>query len=221
MNLYKILGTRKNAKPETIKKAFRKKARETHPDHGGDPEEFKKVQEAWRILRDPKWRAFYDEHGFPPPEAKTGAANPETQEENAVTSIILEAWDKTGETVMGGMGFGSKFEKDLKRELLSLIQKGINQDKRLLEKFRKLLKDYRKVEARIVSGEYIQARMAQQILLLEENIDRGEKAAQAKEKAFKWVQENFEYAFDDRRKPAGMLHYTLGIDCSTGWSSFK
>ena len=47
---YSILGLKRSASQEDIKNAFRKKALETHPDKGGDPEEFKKVREAYECL---------------------------------------------------------------------------------------------------------------------------------------------------------------------------
>ncbi len=62
---YKILGVPKDAKPEQIKKAFRKIARENHPDqHPGDTkaeQRFKEASEANDVLSDPSTRAEYDE----------------------------------------------------------------------------------------------------------------------------------------------------------------
>ncbi|MFT3875968.1 MAG: molecular chaperone DnaJ [Propioniciclava sp.] len=62
---YKVLGVSKDAKPEEIKKAFRKLARENHPDQnpGNEAAErrFKEVSEANSVLSDPKKRKEYDE----------------------------------------------------------------------------------------------------------------------------------------------------------------
>jgi len=62
---YKVLGVSKDAKPEEIKKAFRKLARENHPDqHPGDKEaekRFKEISEANSVLSDAKKRQEYDE----------------------------------------------------------------------------------------------------------------------------------------------------------------
>ncbi|MGJ6980293.1 molecular chaperone DnaJ [Aestuariimicrobium soli] len=62
---YKVLGVSKDAKPEEIKKAFRKIARENHPDQNpGDKErekKFKEASEANTVLSDPKKRKEYDE----------------------------------------------------------------------------------------------------------------------------------------------------------------
>ena len=62
---YKVLGVSKDAKPEEIKKAFRKIARENHPDaKPGDKKaeaKFKEASEANSVLSDPKKRKEYDE----------------------------------------------------------------------------------------------------------------------------------------------------------------
>jgi molecular chaperone DnaJ len=61
---YNILGVDKNASQEEIKRAFRKKAHEYHPDKaGGNEEKFKEVNEAYQVLGNPKKRAQYDQFG--------------------------------------------------------------------------------------------------------------------------------------------------------------
>jgi hypothetical protein len=47
---YSVLGLKRSASDEDIKAAFREKALETHPDKGGDPEDFRKVREAYECL---------------------------------------------------------------------------------------------------------------------------------------------------------------------------
>ena len=60
---YKTLGVSKNATAEEIKKAYRKAARENHPDAGGDEEKFKDINEAYEVLSDEKKRKIYDQYG--------------------------------------------------------------------------------------------------------------------------------------------------------------
>ena len=64
---YEVLGIQKGATEEEIKKAYRKKARECHPDlHPDDPsyvEKFQEINEANEVLSDPQKRARYDQFG--------------------------------------------------------------------------------------------------------------------------------------------------------------
>ena len=62
---YKLLGVGKQATQDEIKKAFRKKAVEHHPDKGGDEAVFKKINEAYNTLNDANKRKEYDFGGNP------------------------------------------------------------------------------------------------------------------------------------------------------------
>lgn len=60
---YKTLGVSRTASQDEIKKAFRKLARQHHPDAGGDEAKFKQINEAYEVLSDEKKRQMYDQYG--------------------------------------------------------------------------------------------------------------------------------------------------------------
>jgi molecular chaperone DnaJ len=90
---YEILGVKKNASAEEIRKAFRKLARKYHPDvNPGDKaaeEKFKGISEANDVLSDPKKRKIYDQIGFYSDNIDPAAA---------------EAYARGGATGAGGFG---------------------------------------------------------------------------------------------------------------------
>lgn len=66
VDYYKILGVPRNATQEEIQRAYRKSARKYHPDVNKDNHaeaEFKKINEANEVLKDPEKRKLYDSYG--------------------------------------------------------------------------------------------------------------------------------------------------------------
>lgn len=57
---YETLGLPTSASAKQIKAAYRRAARATHPDHGGDPAAFRQVTLAYEVLSNPNTRATYD-----------------------------------------------------------------------------------------------------------------------------------------------------------------
>jgi molecular chaperone DnaJ len=99
---YEILGVQRDADDATIKKAFRRLARELHPDvnsHDPDAEEkFKEAAEAYEVLSDADRRATYDRYGRE--GLRSGGYSPNF--EGFAVSDIFEA-------LFGGGGLGDLF----------------------------------------------------------------------------------------------------------------
>ena len=99
---YEVLGVKKGASDDEIKKAFRKLAVKHHPDkEGGDEAKFKEINEAYEVLKDEKKRSRYDQFGHAGVGGAGGGgysgANP------------FEGFSSNGQNIhfdFGGGGFG-------------------------------------------------------------------------------------------------------------------
>jgi molecular chaperone DnaJ len=90
---YELLGVPRSADDSDIKKAFRKLARELHPDVSQEPDaeaRFKEVAEAYEILSDPQRRATYDRYGYD--GLRSGGYNPTDFGAFGGLSDILDAF---------------------------------------------------------------------------------------------------------------------------------
>ncbi|KAK2819423.1 hypothetical protein FQN49_007863 [Arthroderma sp. PD_2] len=92
-DFYAILGVERTATAEEIKKAYRKKALELHPDKNfGNVEEatalFAEVQSAHEILSDPQERAWYDSHKDAGGGDTDGAQGPENSRFTAAADVM-------------------------------------------------------------------------------------------------------------------------------------
>lgn len=90
IDLYAILGLAKEASPAEIKKAYRKASKLKHPDGGGSPEEFKRINGAYEVLSDPVKRKLYDD---------TGETNNEAIEE-MTRQLAIGAFDRDVDPVI-------------------------------------------------------------------------------------------------------------------------
>lgn len=106
-DFYEVLGIDRGATPEQIKKAYRKKAIEYHPDKNpGDKqaeENFKTAAEAYEILSDPNKKARYDQYGSAAFDGNGGGFNGGGMN---MDDIFSQFGDIFGSAFGGGGGFG-------------------------------------------------------------------------------------------------------------------
>lgn len=143
-NLYDSLGVPKDADRETIRKAYRKRAKQAHPDAGGTPEQFALVKIAHDTLTDDDRRAHYDRTG-----EFSEKAPDNTQSE--IMNLISRCLDMVLTTADQNGALETIFFKDvvnlIKQQIDELVKKsysaatdmqqGIELNQRLLKKFRR------------------------------------------------------------------------------------
>jgi molecular chaperone DnaJ len=104
---YEVLGVSRDAEDGQIKKAFRRLARELHPDVNSAEtaeEDFKEAAEAYEILSDPERRATYDRYGFE--GLRTGGYSPPDFSGFGSLGDIFEAFFGGAGGPFGGGGRG-------------------------------------------------------------------------------------------------------------------
>ena len=104
---YEVLGVQRDADESQIKKAFRRLARELHPDvnrHDPDAEEkFKEAAEAYEILSDPERRSVYDRYGHE--GLRSGGMGPNFEGFGSISDLFDAFF---GGAFGGGFGGGAR-----------------------------------------------------------------------------------------------------------------
>lgn len=109
-DLYEILGVSRKATAEEIKSHYRLMIRSLHPDHGGDPDDFLKVQSAYDTLMDDAKRALYDSFGLID-------ANPEQITSDAEAMIAQAVLEHVSEVGVPATGFTLLLMRHISRSM--------------------------------------------------------------------------------------------------------
>jgi curved DNA-binding protein CbpA len=113
---YGILDIRRDAGPQAVKTAYRRKVQSAHPDRGGDPDVFILVVKAFGILSDPDARRLFDETGI----IDEGGVRDYRRE---VATILADMFDAAVETAVS-TGLGLE-RVDFIRQMTQAVQTGL------------------------------------------------------------------------------------------------
>ncbi len=126
---YAILGVPRNASQEEIKRAYKRLARQYHPDVNKSPEaeeRFKEINEAYAVLSDPEKRRIYDTYGTtqPPPPPPPGGWDFEGFEVEDFSDFFQELF---------GFGRRPRSRRDVRAELALSLEEALRGGPRLIQ----------------------------------------------------------------------------------------
>jgi len=87
---YETLGLERGADDQAVKAAYRKLVKAVHPDSGGEPEAFGRLQASYDLLKDPVRRKVYDNTGYDPQLADPRDLQGILKLETLVNDFILD-----------------------------------------------------------------------------------------------------------------------------------
>lgn len=205
-NLYDDLGVPKDASPDDIKRAYRKRAKQDHPDAGGDAERFAKVGRAYMVLSDPERRKRYDETGHTEPKRD------DTLEK--IASIIAGKLA----SIMGNERFDWR-TRDLGRAIIKEINRDIAEKQAQIAAGRLELKDARELRRRFTykgnKTDVIDGILGQRVQGLEHAIDGLKRRVQGLEDARTYV-DDYGYQVDQSEQPADAAFIWVEVESSPG-----
>lgn len=103
--LYEILETNRHASAEDLKRSYKKLCVKHHPDKGGNEDHFKRITEAYNILKDAEKRRMYDQHGL---DGVRGAAAGSGQESDMMHAMMNDLFGRHHSNNPFGSFFGQQ-----------------------------------------------------------------------------------------------------------------
>lgn len=192
-SLYAVLGVpERSATPEEIKQGYRAAAKATHPDKGGSPEAFARVQHAYGILSDPERRAKYDATG------DDAEASPDNSAAR-MHSIIMGALDRA----MGG----DLDHNDIIGNAVAMLHKDVRDGHAANDTMRHAKKQFQKVRKRLKFGgsgpDLIDRTLADRIADIDRNIAGNEATMARVQEAADALAAGWSYEVDVMPMPQG------------------
>ncbi len=179
MDLYKELNIHEQSSDEEIKIAYRRAAKEHHPDKGGKIEKFKSIKLAYEVLSDKEKRQRYDETGI----WDNKPNNEEAELRSNIAVLILNTIDQVG----------NLDQIDIIKKATETVLQGIHQNSLAINDARRKIAKYEKAKAKLKkkdAGENILADIIDsQIVQIELQIVQAEKESGKMEKMITMLNE--------------------------------
>lgn len=186
MSLYETLDIPSGADPATIKRAYKHKAKQTHPDKGGTAEQFAKVSRAYLVLSDPARRARYDETGD----------IPEITPETAPLNLLVQYFVTVVQMFANGQG-PDPTKTDLVAQARTQFRKDITEAENRQVKLRRDIKLWESVAKRFKNkkSQTVQNALSAQIPPLEQQVRLMEEQIGMRRDALKLL-DGYTFEFD-------------------------
>lgn len=195
---YAVLGVGRKASIEEIPRAYRKRVKETHPDAGGDRQEFDKVTRALQVLSDPERRDRYDRGGDDserPPEEVEALHMLSSDIQMAIQACLQNPRINLIDQVKG------------------MLEQKLREIHRAIEKAEREVKDIEKVKGRLtrkagVEGEdFINGIFEGQIRILRSQVEQGERVKRIAKRTEE-ILEQYQYQPDETAPVPGNFIFT-------------
>lgn len=191
-NPYEILGVPEDANNDDIKAAYRKKAKDTHPDvEGGNSEQFQRVHSAFVTLSDSSKRAKYDSGDT------SEDINPYGVALNRILAVFQEIVDKAEIDYIKTHNIVKQITNTLEAEL-DEVERAIRQLTQLEKSYKNKLSEIKK---RMKAKGKVPAQIFEQVLLTKiRQVTNGKNKAKQDEQILEQaldILDSFEYCFED------------------------
>lgn len=193
VDIYATLGVPKDATKEQIKKAYRKRSLETHPDkHGGDKgkaEEFMALTRYYKILSDDEARKRYDAGEDPESIAKDGESI-EEQAIKAVVQLFMAVIDGEDEKT-------TNVFKAMHQSIDAKTTQYMEERNRSEQRIKKAEEALARIICKPKAPNIFEASLNQQILMFKQNVANCERNIEIG-KAAKKIIDNYAYRVDPK-----------------------
>lgn len=194
-DLYAALELERGADAADVKRAYRKKAQEHHPDKGGDKERFQVVKSAYEVLSDPDRRKRYDETG------ETGQQHDPREEMLGILAQLMM-------TIIDKVDVDHTNVIETMRAQISGVQAQHSQS---IENNRKRIRVRERALKRLKAktGENILASMLRADIMATEAAIQRIEGEQEKVKAMLALLDDYEYKVDQQVSPYANIRVTM------------